>query len=804
MSTFFNDLKYSLRMLGKNPGYALTIVLILALGIGANTALFSVIQSILLNPLPFAQSERLVWLCMQNAKTGSEGSVSPPNFRDWNEQNTMFETMTAIDPEILNLTGQGDPMALKAWHVTKDFFNVFDSPPLLGHGFREAKQENKSQTVVLSHDLWQQLFTSDPNIIGHPITLEGQSYTIIGVARPEMDRFTNAIQAFVPIAERTLNRPRWDSFLRVVGRLKAGMTHEQAQNEMAVISKRLAQQYPEDIRDGIAKYMPLQTFMGRDYSGSLWALYGAVTLLLLLACVNVASLMLVKAGARMPEMAIKQALGAGRWPLICQLLTESVILSLGACILGGCLAYWIVAGIKLIAPHVVTHRWMLPNFAEIGLDAKVGVFTVLLSALTAIGVGLIPALHAGRAQAYQVMRAASHRVSSYRSRLKVLQGFVIGEISLALILLVGAALLIQSMARVQQINPGFQAEGVLTARMKLPDTQAFRHTGDRTTFYMEVVRRLERLPGIQSAAVINNIPLQSPSSGQGFKLEIDPSRQMRGAWYRHVSPNYFETMQIPLLRGRAFTPSDIESNNDVMIVSQDFVKKFLPDVDPIGQRILHWGETPKEIIGVVGNVKMEQIHDRELQTAMYEPIDQECWRTMALVVRTSAHPMAWAETVRQEIQAVSPDQPVLRFDSMAQLLANATALDRFSTFLLGCMGAVALLLALIGIFGVTAYTVNERTHEIGIRAALGAEVSDILILFLRKGLVLISVGTVVGLLGALALSRFMSGLLYEVKATDPLTFIIVTAIMEITALCACTIPAHRAAKTDPMEALRYE
>jgi putative ABC transport system permease protein len=803
MSTLINDIKYSVRVLGKNPGYTLTIVLILALGIGANTALFSVIQNMLFDPLPFAQSERLVWLCMQNPKTGGEGSVSPPNFQGWNQQNTVFEAMTAIDPEILNLTGQGDPLALKAWHVTEDFFNVFNSPPLLGHGFREAKQQNESRTAVLSHELWQQRFASDPNIVGQPVTLEGHSYSVIGVAHPEMDRFTNAVQAFVPIAERTMNRPRWDTFLRVIGRLKAGVTHEQAQNEMAVISERLARQYPDDIREGIAKYVPLRIFIGQDYSGSLWALYGAVTLLLLLACVNVASLMLVKTGTRMQEMAIKQALGAGRLQLMHQLLTESCVLTLGASFLGGCFAFWILAGLKLIAPHVVTHRWMLPNFADIKLNLGVLGFGVLLSALTAIGVGLLPAWHAARAQAYQVMKTAARSVSSHRSRLRALKGLVMGEISLALILLIGAALLIQSMLHVQRINPGFQAENLLTAHMKLPDTPNYRDHENRAVFYMDAVQRLERLPGIRSAAVINHIPFDSPSSGQGFSLERDPSRQMHGSWYRHVSPNYFETMQIPLLRGRTFTLGDIENDNDVMIVSQDFVKKFLPDVDPIGQRILHW-DTPKEIIGVVGNVKMEHIHDRDLQMVMYEPIDQECWHTMALVIRTSGHPMALTESVRKEVQTISPEQPVLRFDSMAQLLANATAMDRLSTFLLGCMGAVALLLALVGIFGVTAYTVNERTHEIGIRTALGAEVSDILFLFLRLGLVLISIGTAIGVLGAFVLSRFMSGLLYEVKPTDPKTFVCVSLLLTTVALIACYIPARRAAKTDPMEALRYE
>ena len=344
----------------------------------------------------------------------------------------------------------------------------------------------------------------------------------------------------------------------------------------------------------------------------------------------------------------------------------------------------------------------------------------------------------------------------------------------------------------------------LTAHMKLPETEPYRHERNRTAFYIDVVQCLKRLPGIQSAAVINNIPLQLPSSSQGFSLERDLSRQMHGAWYRHVSPDYFKTMQIPLLRGRFFNLSDIETNNNVMIVSQDFVKKYLPDVDPIGQLILHWDETPKEIIGVVGNVKMERIHDRDLQVAMYEPIDQECWRTMALVIRTSGPPMALSEVVRREIQAVSPDQPVLRFDNMAQLLTNATALDHFCTFLLGCMGAVALLLALIGIFGVTAYTVNGRIHEIGIRAALGAEVKDILFLFLRTGLLLIGIGIVLGVLGALALSRFMSGLLYEVEATDPLTFILISTVLSVAALCACIIPAYRAAKIGPMEALRYE
>jgi predicted permease len=802
METVWQDLRYSGRMLLKHPGFTIIAVLTLALGIGANTAIFSIVNAVLLRPFPYHAPEQLVTL----GEFAPRASVSYPNFVDWRVQSTLFESVSAVrSNESYNFTGAGEPERLQGRLVSAGFFSLLGIKPVVGRDFvNEDDHPGADPTVVLSYAFWSRRFGNDPNILGKQITLNNRSYTVVGVT-PENFQYGLDADVSIPIglsAERFKARGS-DPGIAIVARLKPNVTQQQAQTETEMVYTRMEQQYPETNTGRRGYLLSLhETFVG-DVRRPLLILLGAVALVLLIACANVANLLLVRASTRRREMSVRVALGASRSRIIRQLLTESLLLAIIGAVLGILLAHW---GTSLIANQLPGG---IPRLSEAGVDLRVLAFTLGVSLVTGLLFGLAPALQASHLNLTEALKEGDRGSSGGRQRLRSL--FVVTEVALTLTLLVGAGLLIQSFRRVLQVDPGFKAENLLTMQVSVNNPDG----NQVAAFLNQLQDNVRKLPGVRSVAISNGLPLVT-ANHPTFFIEGRPLPEKgkeTGAIRYTVSPDYFQTMGIDLLKGRDFTLHDAPTTPLVAVIDEALARHF-ENEDPIGKRISQStsGTPAYEIVGVVRHVEQYNLDGQAIQTPQFYlninqiPADRlpGSTRRINLLTRTDVEPMSLTSAVRGQISALNRDQPVFNVRTMEQIVDESMAPRRFSMMLLAIFAVVALVLASIGIYGMMSYSVAQRTREIGLRMTLGAQRSNVLRLVIGHGMKLALAGVVLGLIASLALTRTMKNLLFGVSATDPITFVAIAFLLALVALLACWVPARRATKVDPIVALRYE
>ena len=808
MENLFQDLRYGFRVLLRKPGFTVIAVIALSLGIGANTAIFSAVNAILLRPLPYDDPERLVWIWEHNLTSDiKQEPISFPNFSDYREQNQVFEDVAAFTRWRPVLTTGGEPERILAEQVSASLFSVLRVEAAAGRTFLpEEDRPGTNNVVILSYGLWERRFGSDNEVVGKTITLNGNPHTVVGVMpndfrhpAPDARRPT---ELWTPLGMDAARMHRRLDILSVIARLKPGASMEQARAEMETISARLNQQYPETNAGWGVTIIPLHERFVGDVRLAMLVLLGAVTFLLLIACANVANLLLVRSTARQKEIAVRKALGATRGRLIRQFLTESLLLAVAGGIVGALLA---VFGINIL---VALSPGNIPRIGEASLDVRVLGFTLGLSLLTGMIFGLAPALGASNPDLNESLKEGGKNPGhgSGGGRLRSL--LMVFEVSVALILLIGAGLMIKSFLRLQQVNPGFNPQRVLTVELALPRSK-YKENHQVLSFYNEVVDRVERLPGVEAAAAVSTLPLAGGVSVLNIEVEGRPqlpSGHVIGAESQVVSPSYFRTMAIPLLKGRLFTDQDVEEAPGVIVINDVMADRYWPGEDPIGKRISLVDALTGPwltVIGVVENVRQVTL-DSEPYPQMYEAYSQNPGRGAALVVRTASDPMSLISAVRTQVSAIDRDQPLYNVRSMDQVLDDSVSRQRFNMLLISIFTAVALVLAAVGIYGVISYSVSHRSHEIGIRMALGARQADILKMVIEHGLKLALAGVGIGLVAAFILTRVISSLLYGVSAIDPFTFASGAIVLIGVAIMACYIPARRATKVDPMIALRYE
>ena len=805
LKDIIQDVRYGARILFKNRSFTVVAVLALALGIGANSAIFTVVNAVLLRPLPYKDPERLMTVWEDASKVGfPHNTPSPANFIDWRDQNQLFEGMAALHRQTFNLTGVGEPERIDGRRVSANLFGLLGVDPQFGRVFlADEDQPNSNRVVILSDRLWRRRFAADKTIVGKTLSLNGQPHTVVGVMPPRFEFPTREDELFVPMAFASEEASRRGShYLEIIGRIKPGVTREQAQAEMNTIAARLEQQYPETNSNIGATVISLHEDLVGDIKPALLMLLGAVGFVLLVACANVANLLLARAAVRQKEIAVRMALGASRWRLVRQFLTESVLLGT----LGG------VFGLALSYVSLILLRSFIPeNFSQasaITIDARVLGFTLLVSIVTGLIFGLAPAIQ--RSEFNEVLKDGGREgvAGSRGNRMRGL--LVIGEVAVSLLLLIGAGLLINSFIRLRKLDPGFQTNHVLTMGMVLPQSKYPDRT-KRAGFYNEVLRRVQSVPGVKSAGVVNWIPLvfQGDSVGISIEGQPDPVRSERpNAATRVINPNYFSAMGMRLLKGRNFDSRDQSTTAAVSVISESMAKRFWPNQDPLGKRFTP-GDSSRpdqwiEVIGVVNDVRQFEL-TAEPKPQMYLTYEQVgFFAPRYLVVNTDIEPSSMAASVRQAVWEVDKDQPVSNVATMEEVLSESIGRQRFSMLLLAIFAGVALVLAAVGIYGVMSYSVAQRTHEIGIRMALGAQTGTVLRLAVGYGLKLVLIGVSIGLVAAFALTRIMSTLLFGVKPTDPMTFAVISVILIAVALLASYIPARRATKVDPVIALRYQ
>jgi predicted permease len=813
METLFQDLRYGLRMLVKSPGFTAVAVATLALGIGANTALFSVINGVLLSPLPFPQPDQLVAL-HENKPNFEGGSVSYPNFRDWQRDNRAFSSLALARPAAFSLTGVGDAEQVTGEFVSADFFSVLGVKPVIGRTFAEDEEPVGAGPVALiSAGLWRRKFSSAPDILGKSITLDARDYTIVGVIPADfhlvIPGFSDS-QVYAPIGQWSnpllLNRGAGLGF-HGIGRLKPGVTIEQAQTDMAGVTRSLAEAFPDADKGISAKLTPLKQQMIGHVGNVLLVLLAAVGFVLLIACVNVANLMLARATSRTREFAVRAALGASQARVVRQLLTESILLSLIGGVLGLLLAAWGTRAALAVLPAA------LPRAEQVGLDAHVLIFTVGISLLAGVLFGLTPALKTSQPDLHETLKQGGRGAGGTRHRMQSV--FVVAEMALALVLLIGAGLTIRSLVKLWSVDPGFNPHNVLTFGLSLPPSLMQAKPDAIRAAFHEFDDRLTSVPGIQAVSQTwGAVPL-SGDDEQLFWLEGQPKpanqNDMNWAIDYIVEPGYLKAMGIPLLHGRFFTVHDDEHSPAVVVVDEVFAQKYFPHQNPVGKRInLASSNQLAEIIGVVGHVKqwgLASDDQQSLRSDLYIPCMQMpddfiamTPSSSAVLLRSQANSPGLLDSIRHINAQMSNQQVIFGVQTMDSLISDSMASRRFSMILLAVFAVLALLLASVGIYGVISYIVSQRTNEIGVRMALGAQQGDILLLILGRGGRLAALGVAIGLAVALALTRLMASLLYGVGATDPPTFAAVAVLLTMVGLAACYIPARRAAKVE----LRYE
>ncbi|HEX5706696.1 MAG TPA: ABC transporter permease [Pyrinomonadaceae bacterium] len=811
MNTLWQDVRYAARVLWKSPGFTLVAVVALALGIGANTAIFSVVHALMLRALPFADSERLVMMWEFNRpREQRQNVVAPANFLDWREQANTFEGMAAFVDGNVNLTGDADPVEIPSQYVTPNLFPLLGVEPLLGRGLTDEDATPDAENVVLlSYATWQSRFGGDPSVVGKTMTLNSEPATIIGVMPADFHWFIKKSsntgkppEVWGPIGFTEQSRVRRGRFLTVVARIRPGITREQAQAEMDALAARYEQDYPDFNKGWGVELVPLREQFTGEIGRALWVLLGAVGFLLLIACANVANLLLARAASRRREIAIRTAVGASRWRIVRQLLTESVLLAVVGGGLGLLLAWWGVEVLVALSPR------NLADFKDVSLNLPVLLFTFGVSILTGIIFGLAPAFESTRLNTNEALKEGGKGMTGGRGSRRLRGAFVVAEVALALMLLVGAGLMARSFMRLQSVDPGFRAENVLTMRLTLPASK-YREEPKRTAFYKEAVARIGALPGVESAGAVTYLPFSGPGSATRFTV-VDrpppPPEQSMTTDVRLSDANYFRTMGIPLLRGRNFNESEQTEARRVVLISESLARKYFPGEDPLGKSLvinMRATPTPTEIIGIVGDVRHTSL-DAEVRPTVYWPHPELPLTVMTVVARTKGDPLALASAAQREVQAIDPQQPVADVRTMEQWLAQSTERARFSALLLVVFSCIALMLAAVGTYGVMNYSVTQRTHEIGVRMALGARGRDVLRMVVGGGMLLTLIGVVLGLGAAFALTRVLESLLYGVTATDPATFGAVAALLLVIGFLACYVPARRAARVDPMVALRYE
>ena len=810
MRTFWQDLRYGARMLTKSPGFTLIAVAALALGIGANTVIFSVVNTLLLRPLAFPHSEQLTAILVKDPDTGEFYSAySYPNFQDIRDQNQVFEHVAASYMTTAFLRTGDEPERLRGTYASADLFPLLGVNPVLGRTYSpEDEKPGGGQFIVLSYDLWQRRFGGDTKIVGQQLPIDDQPRTVLGVMPRGFKFPVGARQAdfWMPLGSNLsegARAARGAVFMQLIGRLKPGVTLEQAQAELSAIAKRLEAQYP-DANTGlnIALVSSHERLVGK-VRPALLVLLAAVAFVLLIACANVANLMLARATVRRKEVAIRTALGASRWRVVRQMLTESLLLSALGGAAGLLLAMW---GMDLLVAAIPAD---IPRTGEIGLDKYVLLFTAAVTTLTGVIFGLVPALQASKTDLNETLKDGTRGMSGGLQRNRVRSALVIVEIALSLVLLIGAGLLFQSFRRLLEVSPGFEADRVLTAEVTVSDKK-YPEEEQRSAFYREALERMKSIPEVQAVGVIYPLPLGGSFEAYTFDIAGRapfPPGEQPSSDRRVVSPDYFKAMSIPLLKGRAFNERDRRDAPPVVIINETFARRFFPGEDPVGKAIIPGeGRDPitREIVGVVGDVRHAGL-DAEKSLEYYVPFEQVNVDQLTFVARTaSGNPANVAAGLRGVITTMDKEQPVYNIRPMTQLLDESVARRRFNMMLLGGFALLALLLASIGIYGVISYTVAQRTREIGIRIALGAQIGDVIRLILKQGLLLALVGLAAGLVVAFFITKLMSSLLFGVSATDPVTFGTVALILFIVALLACYIPARRAANVDPNVALRYE
>ncbi|HYY56582.1 MAG TPA: ABC transporter permease [Pyrinomonadaceae bacterium] len=808
MQGLWQDFRYGLRILLKRPGFTTVAVMALALGVGATSAVFSIVNAVLLHTLAIEEPERVMMLWENNqARNHPEVEVSYPNYVSWREENHVFEEVAAL-PSVnfdMTLTGTGEPQQVEATTVSANFFSLLGSRAAVGRTFLPEDEKAGAPTVVvLSNGLWKRRFGSDPKVLGQKLEVEGESATIVGVMPPDFD-FPKGVELWAPLTPIPggWTEQRGFRVLRAMARLKPGVSVEQAQSEMDAIARRLGEEFPKENKGYGVTIIPLVKSIFGNARPALLILLGAVFLVLLIACVNVANLLLARAATRQKEIALRLALGASRSRLVRQLLTESLLLALMGGALGLLLATFGVEYLVALAPQDI------PRIGRAGINIQVVGFAFIVSFMTAIIFGLAPALQSSRPELNEALKEGGAK-SQGGARAKRLRSFlVVSEVALAVILMVGAGLLVRSFNNLQRIDPGFNAENVFTARVALVQSK-YPDEPEQKAFFAQLLERVKTLPGVESAAVVLMRPL-SGTVGWDPPFAVEgqtPEEQTANPYsnYEAISPGYFHTMSIPLVRGRDFNDQDRGDAASVAIVNETMARKYWPGQEPIGRR-LKFGKANSNapwltVVGVVRDVRYREWDG--VRPDIYVPFLQDCEYRTDFVVRTKVDPLSLSESFRREVYALDKDQAVASVTTMEELVKAALARPRFNTLLLGIFAALALALSAVGVYGVMAYTVTQQTHEIGVRMALGAQSADVLKMIVGQGLKLIAVGLFIGVAGALLLTRLMSSLLFGVTATDPLTFAGVSALLAAVALLACFIPARRATKVDPMVALRYE
>lgn len=802
MDSIIKDIRYGVRGLLKRPGFTVIALIALALGIGANTAIFSLVNAVILRPLPFPEPDRLVWMWGNIRNGPNSASVSPPDFLDHRSQNKTFEQFAASGtlPGSVNLSGSGEPERLMASIVSGNYFDAFGVTPALGRGFTlENEKAGQDQVTVLSHAFWQKRFAGDPNIVGKKIILDSKSYQVLGVM-PAGVSFPQSGELWIPISFDGPPEMKWRkaAFLRPVGRLKPGVTLAQAQADTDTIAAQLEQQFPDSNTGRNLRLVSLREQLVGGTTTTVFVLFGAVAFVLLIACANVANLLLVRAAARQKEIALRTALGASRLRIVRQMLTESLLLSITGGALGALLAFW---GVQLL---VALSANTLPPTVDVKIDGYVLAFTFAISIATGLLFGLAPAFRTAKVGLIDSLKdGARGTEGTLRNRTRSL--LVVLESAVAVVLLIGAGLLVRSLIALQSVDPGFDANNVLTFRIDL-NNKKYEGEGRLANFFEQLESRVSSLPGVQSVGLVTELPMSGQLSDLPYTVEGRPPvtpDQFLNADFRLVNANYFSALHIPLLRGRNFTEQEVREGKAVTIVSKQLVDTVFPNEDPLGKRLVSgMSGVAFEIIGVVGDVLHNSLGAPPFP-AMYLPTRDFASRRN-LVVRTQNDPLSIVGAVRQEVHALDPDQPVSEVKRMTDWVDSSVAVPRYRTTLLGAFAALAMILAATGIYGVMSYTVAQRTHEIGVRMALGARRLDVLNLVVRQGMLLSVAGVILGLVGAFGLTRVMASLLFGVTEKDPITFVAVAGLLIAVAFIACVVPARRATKVDPLVALRYE
>jgi putative ABC transport system permease protein len=799
MQTIIQDLRYAIRTMAKRPGFTAVAALTLALGIGANTAIFSAVNAVLLKPLPFPESEQLVDLA-ETFKPNGYGSVSVPNYEDWKNQNDVFTGIAAYSSRSFNLQSGDTPQRIPGLSVSANYFDVLGIKPTLGRTFATGEDlAGKDRVVILGNELWRNTFGGDASIIGRTIPLNGLQYTVIGVMPSELSSLYRTVQLWSPLVFPETDRVnRDDHKYLVIGRMKSGVSLAQAREQMNGIAARLEQQFKNG--RGI-RIRQIEELWVANVRSTLVLLMVAVGFVLLIACTNVANLLLARATVRRREISIRVALGAGRSRLIQQFLTEGLLLSLIGGVLGVALAWWSMSVLGKIAFP------FLPRSQEITIDARVLLFTLLIAVLTSVIFGLIPSLQAGKTDVQEALKEGGNTLTGGAVGGWLRQTLVVVEVAAAVVLLIGAGLMIRSIARIREVQPGLKPQNLLTAKLSLP-RERYKDADSAIRFYQQVLERVDALPGVESAGLISHLPVEETGYNGNIAVEgkVYPPNESPLVEYRVVNDNYFATANIPLLRGRLFSKQENDDKQAVVVINESMAKQIWSGEDPIGKQV--GVEQKATVIGVVGDVKNRGLLG-QTNAEMYAPYTQKSfwpdmrWN-MRLLVRSTVDEATIASAVRREVQAVDPAQPLYAVQTMNLVIENTVRDKSMNTTLLASFAGLSLVLALIGVYGVMSYTVAQHTREIGIRMALGAQPRTILKLIVGRGLFLVGIGVVIGVVASFGLTRFIENMLFGVTPTDPLTFVAIVLLLGLVALLACLVPAQRAMRVNPIVVLRQQ